>query len=104
MLLFYLSGNAEDFWPRHPEGAVARDVTNRLVGGPAALLHVQVEGTRADAKLQVRQPCGPDIDDARHHPRCDADKKDANPAGPGVVCALDQLPEAVLLLFHNISI
>ncbi len=73
-LLTYFSRQAQNFWPHHPEGAVARDVPHRLVGGPAALFHVEVEGTRADAKLKVGEPGGADIYDTGHHTRRDPDK------------------------------
>jgi len=99
----YFSCNAENLGPHHPEGAVPRNVAHRLVGGPAALLHVEVEGAGTDAELEVGEPGGADVDDARHHARRDADQQDADPARPGVVRPLQQLPQAVLLFLHDIS-
>ncbi len=63
----YFSGNADHLWPHHPQGAVAGYVAHRLVGGPAALLHVEVEGAGTDAELEVGEPGGADVDDAGHH-------------------------------------
>ena len=103
LLNSYFTRDAQDLRPHHPQGAVARDVSHRLVRGPTALLHVEVESAGTDAKLEVREPGGADIDDARHDAGGDADEQDAHPPRPGVVRALQQLPQAVLLLLHDIS-
>ncbi len=102
-IVAYFSGNADHLWPHHPQGAVAGYVAHRLIGGPAALLHVEVEGAGTDAELEVGEPGGADVDDARHHAWRDAHQQNAHPAGPGVVRTLQQLPQAVLFLLHDIS-
>ena len=77
---------------------------SRLIGGPAALLPVQPERIGADAVLEVRQPCGADIDDTRHSAGCQADEEDAEPAGPGVMSRFDKVPNRVLFVLDDVAV